>query len=429
LSTVRFKPARLSLVFLLALLALLACGEESAPPLPTEAADEIDLRLGDRRPRGLWVLCEGSQRVLEHPERIDELIEYASAISATDLFVQVYRGGQAWFDSSHAGTGPYQRIRDSAGVDTLRELVRRAHLLGIRVHAWVNVLSLANQRNTKIVSELGRDAVLVDRRGRSLLDYPNLDVPQPDRSYYRMGTPAVWLDPAAPGVAEYLAATFAELMTRYPELDGLHLDYIRYPDVLPFSPGSRFGVGLDFGYGEPSRARFQAETGLTAPFGDNLRNANRWDAWRRDKINQLVRDVRTAIRSAQPDTPENQHPLLSAAVGTYAERVYLAEAQDWKRWIEDGLLEFAVPMAYTLDDRLFRYMVEGFASGPRSDRIWVGQGTWLFAKRPEGALAQIELAKSAGAHGEVLFSYDSIADAPALRDALLAHYGEAAGER
>jgi uncharacterized lipoprotein YddW (UPF0748 family) len=426
LSTAHSKPARFLLTFLL---ALLACGDEPAPPLETAETAEADRRLGDTRPRGLWVLCEGSQRVLEHSERIDELIEYASALGATDLFVQVYRGGQAWFDSTYADTAPFQRIRDSIGVDTLHELVRRAHLLGIRVHAWVNVLSLANRRDAKIVSQVGRDAVLVDRRGRSILDYPNLEIPEPDRSYYRMGTPAVWLDPAAPGVAEYLASTFAELMARYPELDGLHLDYIRYPGVLPFAPGSRFGVGLDFGYGESTRARFQAETGLVAPMGDDLRNANRWDEWRREKMNELVSALRTAARSARPEAPENEQPLLSAAVGTYAERVYLAEAQDWKRWIEDGLLEFAVPMAYTLDDRMFRYMVDGFASGPRSDRIWIGHGTWLFAKRPEGALEQLEVARSAGARGEVLFSYDSIAESPALRDALLAHFGESTGER
>ncbi len=423
--TARSQAAKLALA---SLLALLACGEEPTPPLETAEPAAADQRLGSRRPRGLWVLCEGSQRVLEHPERIDELIEYASAIAATDLFVQVYRGGQAWFDSSYAGVAPYQQIRESTGVDTLRELVRRAHLLGIRVHAWVNVLSLANHRDAKIVTEIGREAVLVDRRGRSILDYPNLEIPEPDRSYYRMGTPAVWLDPAAPGVAEYLTATFAELMTRYPELDGLHLDYIRYPGVLPFAPGSRFGVGLDFGYGESTRARFKTETGLVAPMGDSLRNANRWDEWRREKMNELVGGVRTAVLATRPEADENQRPLVSAAVGAYAERVYLAEAQDWKGWIEDGLLDFAVPMAYTLDDRMFRYMVEGFASSPRSDRIWIGHGTWLFAKRPDGALEQLETIRSAGARGEVLFSYDSIAESPALREALLAYFGESTGE-
>ena len=130
----------------------------------------------------------------------------------------------------------------AGGTDPLRELIRQAHASGLRVHAWVNVLSLADNRDAPLIRELGRDAVMVDQQGRSILDYPKLDVPEPDRRYYRMGTPAVWLDPAAPGVAPRLAETFAELAPRYPELDGLHLAYIRYPGVLPFAPGSRFGA-------------------------------------------------------------------------------------------------------------------------------------------------------------------------------------------
>ena len=90
------------------------------------------------------------------------------------------------------------------------------------------------------------------------------------------------------------------------------------------------------------------------------------------------------MRAARSETVDAREIALSAAVGAYAERVYLAEGQDWRRWLEDGLLEFAIPMAYTLDDRMFRYMAESFASGPLADRIWVGQGTWLFADRPAG---------------------------------------------
>jgi uncharacterized lipoprotein YddW (UPF0748 family) len=289
---------------------------------------------------------------------------------------------------------------------------------------------LAGNRETRIVTELGPDAVLIDRQGRSILDYPKLDVPEPDRRYYRMGTPAVFLDPATPGVAEYIAATFAELVDRYRELDGLHLDYIRYPGVLPFSPGSRFGVGLDFGYGEPSRSRFKTETGLEAPLGDSLRNANRWDDWRREKVTELVRAVRIAALNTRSKDADARALAISAAVGTYAERMYLSEGQDWRRWLEEDLIEFAIPMAYTLDDRMFRYMVEDFASGSHADRIWVGQGTWLFANRPAGALDQLRVARAAGTAGEVLFSYDSIADAPALRDALFVDEpGVPAGER
>jgi len=165
--------------------------------------------------------------VLDHPEKIPRLIEDAGALGATDLFVQVYRGGRAWFDSSLADAAPYRSLREAHGVDTLDELLNQAHAAGLRVHAWVNVLSLADNKHAPLIEVLGRDAVLVDQRGRSILDYPQLDVPPPDRSYYRMGTPGVYLDPAAPGVAAHLAETFGELLARYPSLDVLHLDYIR----------------------------------------------------------------------------------------------------------------------------------------------------------------------------------------------------------
>lgn len=364
------------------------------------------------RRRGLWVLCEGSRRVLEEPARVERLLADARALGATDLFVQVYRGGRAWFDSSWADATPYREIRERTGVDTLALLIEGAQAEGIRVHAWVNVLSLSLNPDAPIVRELGRDVVLVDQKGRSLLDYPGYEVPDPDRGWYRMGTRGVYLDPAAPGVAERLADTFAELAARYPGLAGLHLDYIRYPDVLPFVPGSRFGVGLLFGYGEAARARFRRETGLAPPGPEGSPNANAWDDWRRERVTDVVRRIRSAAREAAPTL------RISAAVASHVDRAYLSLYQDWKRWLEEDLLDFAVAMIYTLDDRMFRYHAESFAGGPDGDRIWDGVGVWLFASRPERALAQLAIARNAGAPALVYFSYDAIADAPALFDAL-----------
>lgn len=391
---------------------MLAAGCDDDTPEPEPPPEGNVLEASARR--GLWVLCQGSQRVLDDPAKIPALIEDARALGSTDLFVQVFRGGRAWFDSSLGDATPWTRARSTAaGQDPLRELIRQAHGADLRVHAWVNVLSLADNREAPLVRDLGREAVMVDQRGRSILDYPKLDVPEPDRRYYRMGTPAVWIDPAAPGVAPRLAETFAELVARYPELDGLHLDYIRYPGVLPFAPGSRFGVGLDMGHGKPTRERFRQETGLTAPVPpDRLGHANRWDAWRRNKVTELVRAIADGARAADPDI------AMSAAVWAHAERAYLSIGQDWRRWLEDGLLDFAVPMAYTLDARLFRYQVEAFTTPGLGPRTWIGIGAWLFAKRPSGAVEQVAIAEAAGAAGVVLFSWDAIADAPALRASL-----------
>ncbi len=363
-------------------------------------------------PRGLWVLCEGSQRVLEHPERVDQLLDDAEALGASDLFVQVYRGGRAWFASTLADPTPYAKTFREGERDALQVLIARAHTRGLRVHAWVNVLSLASHADVPILRDLGRDAVAVDAHGRSILDYPAFEVPEPDRRYYRMGTPAVWLDPAARGVAERLAATLAELIAGYPALDGLHLDYIRYPDVLPYSPGTRFGVGLSFGFGEASRLRFQRETGLAAPFGTSLRNANRWDDWRREKLAELVREIRDAARAAKPGL------RISAAVIADRERAYLVDFQDWAGWLDTGLIDFAVPMLYTRDATLLRHGVEALSGLARGRELWVGLGSWLFAGQPELALAQLRRVEATEGLGSALFSWDSIRETPALLHAL-----------
>jgi uncharacterized lipoprotein YddW (UPF0748 family) len=398
-----------------------ACGDEPGPPsaaatpapVAPRAAAPAPAAPSARVPRlGLWVLAEGSQRVLEHPERVPALLADAQALGATDLFVQVYRGGRAWFDSSSADAEPFRRAQAALGADPLAALIERAHAVGLRVHAWVNVLSLAGNREAPLLASLGAEAVHVDWYGRSLLDYPGLDVPPEERARVRMGTPALWLDPGAPGVAEAVAAVFAELAARYPALDGLHLDYIRFPDVLPFSPGSRFGVGLDFGHGAATRARFEAETGKRAPGPDGAGDADAWDDWRRAQVSGVVLAVREAAQAARPGL------LLSAAVSAYPERAYLSLFQDWRGWLDAGLLDFAVAMLYTRDDRLLRYEVGAYTGGVAGDKVWIGLGSWLFAAAPERAQAQRALARAAEPAGIALFSWDALAEAPALRDAL-----------
>jgi len=350
--------------------------------------------------------------VLEHPDRVAGLLNDAGRLGVTDLFVQVYRNGRAWFDASAADATPFIAARDAAGEDPLRALIRAAHARGMRVHAWVNVLSLGSNREAPILKELGPDAVQVDRRGRSMLDYPQLELPAPDSQYLRLGTPALWLDPGAPGVKQRLVRVFAELAERYPELDGLHLDYIRHPDVLPFSPGSRFDVGLDYGYGTATRARFTGETGLPAPLGPPGASANAWDAWRRAQVTALVQAIRDATRTAQP------HFAISAAVWPFPERSYFSVYQDWPGWLDDGLLDFAVPMLYTTDDRFFLTELRAYR-GIAQDRIWVGLGSWLFIDAPDRAANQLRSAHSAGLAGVSLFSHDAFAEHPALLEALI----------
>ncbi len=407
---------------------LLACARDDLPQGTTEGADRADPshQTSDRAPatdptahprrhaRGLWILAEGAVRVLEDPERVETLLDRAERLGASDLFVQVYRGGRAFYPAADfVERAPFV---DGSAPDVLGLLLASAHARDLRVHAWVNVLSLSTRRDARLIDDLGPTAILVDRLGRSILDYPDFDLPEPDRRYYRMGTRGLYLDPASIAVRERLRATFRDLVERYPALDGLHLDYIRHPGVLPFSPGSRFGVGLDFGYGHESRARYRAETGNPDPIEGakpgRVRNAHDWDRWRRTQVTRLVDEISAEVHAARPGL------IVSAAVIPYVDRAYLSLAQDWRQWLESGALDLAIPMIYTRDDRLFRYQLETFAGWADADRIWPGIGVWLFDDDPRRALGQIDLLRRNHFPGEVLFSDDALAGSSALLDAL-----------
>ena len=383
---------------LIALLALVvaACSEpEPGAPAPSTAAPEPR--------RALWILAEGSHRTLEDPARIDRLLERATRLGFTDLLVQVYRGGRSWFPSSHADDTPYRNIVASSGEAPLRRLLDGAHARGLKVHAWFNALSLARNQNAPLLEHVGRKAVTVDRAGRGLLDDPRYDVPPPDRQHTRLGTPGLWLDPAVPGVIEYLEQTLDDLVEAAPDLDGLHLDYVRHPLALPFAPGSRFDVGLDFGYGEVSRIRFEQEHGV------KFRRGDQWDGFRRDRVNELVRRFTLRLPEAW---------ALSAAVLPWADRAYLVAMQDWRRWLEQGWADFVVAMAYTRDEALLRYVSHGLRGGVGGERVWLGLGAWLFLKQPERIQIQLDQVRAVNPAGIALFSYDALADAPEVLEGL-----------
>jgi len=349
--------------------------------------------------------------VLENPQRIPALLADAEALGASDLFVQVYRGGRAWFPSALADDAPAAAVRPPGGEDALARLLAGAHARGMRVHAWVNVLSLSRNIQAPLLRDLGRDAVLVDNRGRSILDYPKQEVPQPERRWFRMGTPAVWLDPAAPGVARRLAETFAEVLRVYPEFDGLHFDYIRYADALGTAPPDQPPLG--FGFGAHARKRFQAETGLPAPFGKTQRNAEAFAQWRRDQVTALVARAAARARAVRPGVQ------ISAAVIGDRQRAYQVDLQDWLSWLDAGHLDFAVPLLYTRDDaRFHKGLAELAALADGRREIWVGLGSWLFAERPAAAVAQMQDATALPRLGTSLFSWDSLREQPALLRAL-----------
>ena len=367
---------------------------------------------------GLWAQAEGVNRTLDSAGKIKALVKRACAAGVTDIYAQVYRSGRAWFPTSLADDSPAKR----AGQDPLTHLLDLTSRgeksdCPMRVHAWINAFALARNKKAPIIRELGAEAVLKDQHGRSLLEYPLSGKP-PWAKGFGLGTPGIFLDPGHPGVRKRIIDVAADLVKKYPALAGIHLDFIRYPYALPISPGSRFSPRLDFGYNGATIARFERETGKTAPrAGASVKSADAaaWDDWRRAQVTAAVRGVYETTKGLRGQV------IVSAAVLPWAERAYLSAFQDWRGWLEKGFLDKAVVMNYTGDEHLAAQISRSALAArrmkpphPRARQVVIGLGAYLFTKRPAGLWREWRTAREAGADGVALFSYDQMAGNDAM---------------
>lgn len=202
-----------------------------------------------------------------------------------------------------------------------------------------------------------------------------------------------WLCPSHHENRVQIINTALEMVTRY-GAEGVQFDYLRYS-------------GKDRCVCPTCRARFEAETGIKVTNWpqDVLTGAHRgrWLDWRREKITSLLRTIRQKLREARPDA------VLSAAVFMNWEGHRDTFGQDWKRWIDEGLVDFVAPMTYVADIEQFQNWVtkqEAWAGG----KVPVAVGIGPFADinpqiTPQGVLDQIQVARRLGCEGFVLFNY------------------------
>ena len=315
-------------------------------------------------PLGLWVECEGRLDTLSSIDKIDQMISDSESLGIKDLFIQVHRGNRAWFDSSYADSAPYKKFVAKYKIDPVEYIIDKAGKNGMNVHLWINIFRIKKNLDAPIVKALGTKILTRDGKKRLILDYPKQDLP--DGGY--------WLDPADLQVQDYLLKLIDEAVTKYPNCAGVHLDFVRYPYRVPFYPGSQWAAGHGFGYGVDSVNRFKQKTGLD-PFTMKLtrENAQLWDNWRRDHVTSFVKKVKEVCAG--------KRKVLSTASVCWADRAYLSAFQDWRRWLEDGIVDFISTMNYSTDNRFARYISREAISSKAGSKVYVGLGAYLLTKK------------------------------------------------
>lgn len=341
---------------------------------------------------GLWIRASS----IAHADSMFKVVERATELGVTDIYAQVVIAGYAYYESDILPRSQYLSRVSEPEYDPLDSLLRAVRSKPIRVHAWVNALLVWSldepPDSVSHVLYSHPEWFLTDVHKRRMAHYTH-------QQWESLGLEGLFLDPYQHEVREYLARVCGEIARKYP-VDGIHLDFIRYPGIL---------------WGLPDTDEAMIFAGLEA---DTLRWLNltryprlpfylRWMAWHYSLLNQAkeqtifqtVEHVRRSIKKSAL----NKNCLLSAAVFANPSLAQYRFAQGWWRWGE--VLDFPVVMSYTQDISLFSDFVD-FGLTHRCDAVF-GIGFLWPHMEPE-AFWEEEAVKQKFGKGVCYFDYTNI---------------------
>ncbi|MBF0485117.1 MAG: family 10 glycosylhydrolase [Candidatus Omnitrophica bacterium] len=262
--------------------------------------------------RGLFVSVLEQPTVLSDRQAITDLVSFSKKNNVKILFVQVYRANKAWFPSSIADSSPYRLYLQSLGEDPFAFLIRQAHQEGIEVHAWLNMLSLAENKDAPVLKKYGPSILT-----KNLTPKRTLDDYKIDNQFF--------LEPSDKRVQKELLLIVREVLHAYPGLDGIQFDYIRYPDTAPH-----------YGYSSDNIQRFKKAMGVKTI--DDKSKA--WHDWKRRQVTDFLRALVKETRALRPKIHISTTGCMSYI------RAYEEAFQDWPNWVRSGLAEFVTIMSY-----------------------------------------------------------------------------------
>lgn len=203
----------------------------------------------------------------------------------------------------------------SPGYDPLAYAIDECHRRGMELHAWMVCMPACNDAMAR---QLGTQAL-----------------PRKHPELCRKTVGGWTLDPGVPATADYLAALCREVTARY-DIDGVHLDYIRYPEK---------------------------EAGLNdAATYRRYGNGHEKSAWRRANITRIVERIATAVKKEKPWVKLSCAPVgKHADLPRYSSRGWNAlnaVHQEAQAWLQTGLMDMLLPMMYFDGDHFYPFAAD-----------------------------------------------------------------------
>jgi uncharacterized lipoprotein YddW (UPF0748 family) len=354
----RWLAAPAALLFLLGFLA-------SSPAIAPEAALDT---------RAVWV----TRWACKSPQDVTVLFSNLAEMGVNTVFFQVRGAGDALYRSSFE---PWSEVLTGAlgkdpGWDPLEVAVSEGHRLGLQVHAWVNVFTAWQ------VTDAG-DPPPVTQPLHVVRAHPEWLVCDRDRKPMSIRKSEArdnyaFLSPTSKGARDYVKKVLKEIVVKY-DVDGLHLDYVRFPDSC-------------YSYDRQSRLAYLKDT---------VHKEIPYSQWRRQKLTEFVADLSRSVKKARP------HASLSAAVMQTIDTGRNTYFQDGVEWVRSGYLDFVVPMIYTPNLSFFGTRLKAYADSVGACRVVAGIGAYLEGFSDTTLVAELKTAKAQQVRGVCIFNSDS----------------------
>ena len=211
------------------------------------------------------------------------------------------------------------------GYDPLAFAVTECHKRGMELHAWIATIPVGAKNS------LG--CRKLKQKGFRIRNYAT----------------GSYLDPADPSVAPYLASICGEIVRKY-DVDGINLDYIRYPD----------------GWARPS-----------------YRDGDTPDD-RRSNITTIVRAIHDEVKSIKPWVKMSCSPIgKHADLARYSSKNFNAHdrvSQEAQEWLKLGLMDQLYPMQYFRGDNYYPFVADWVENAHKRE-IVTGLGTYFLDPR------------------------------------------------
>ncbi|MCX5684280.1 MAG: family 10 glycosylhydrolase [Planctomycetota bacterium] len=296
----------------------------------------------------------------------DEAIKALADNGFTAVLPNMLWGGTAFYESTVLPVAP--EVKEKG--DQIAACLAACKKYGVQCHVWKVNWNMSGRAPREFVERMK----IVGRTQVSESGKPQ----------------ATWLCPSHPDNQKLEIDSMVEVATKY-EVDGIHFDYIRYPDEgYCYCPGCR--------------ERFEKAVGAKiVNWPADLRKDEtlraKWLDFRRDNITRVVAAVSEQVRKARPKVK------ISAAVfpNWAVDRDKIG--QDWKLWCDRGYLDFVCPMDYTPQTGAFENLVT--TQLPLAGKVpcypGIGLSTWNPPTDACKVIDQITAARQAGCKGFTIF--------------------------